>query len=214
MSEPDPHIPAPPPESDAKRRSRLRWITLGEAIAVAAVLISGLGLYNSWQDRRSAETERTAAARKASNPVPIVLRATPVDDGARLDIVSVRDDQTIQAQTIAFPTTLDISPVDTTGNSRIEAAWISTALKQARKAGGKPEETAGDERLPILITTRFLDGGEMRTETATYDLGYDVKSRFLLGGDVRLRGLSLLARGPGANGQKRIDAIWSARSKK
>ena len=32
-------------ETEAQRRSRLRWITLAEAIAIAALILSGLGLW-------------------------------------------------------------------------------------------------------------------------------------------------------------------------
>ena len=35
-------------ETEAKKKSRLRWVTLGEAIAIAALVISGLGLWREY----------------------------------------------------------------------------------------------------------------------------------------------------------------------
>src|SRR5205809_518309 len=35
--------------SEEKRKSRMRWVTLGEAIAIAALIVSGLGLYREWK---------------------------------------------------------------------------------------------------------------------------------------------------------------------
>ena len=43
------------PETEAQRRSRLRWITLGEAIAIAALVLSGLGLWHEWNKREEAK---------------------------------------------------------------------------------------------------------------------------------------------------------------
>jgi hypothetical protein len=35
--------------SEEKARRRLRWISLGEAIAIAALVVSGLGLWREWR---------------------------------------------------------------------------------------------------------------------------------------------------------------------
>ena len=36
-------------ETEAQRRSRLRWVTLGEAIALAALIVSAAGLWLTWK---------------------------------------------------------------------------------------------------------------------------------------------------------------------
>ncbi len=36
-------------ETEAQRKARLRWVTLGEAIAIAALIISAAGLWLSWR---------------------------------------------------------------------------------------------------------------------------------------------------------------------
>ena len=35
--------------SEAARKSRLRWVTLGEAIAIAALIVSAAGVWLSWK---------------------------------------------------------------------------------------------------------------------------------------------------------------------
>jgi hypothetical protein len=181
-----------------KRKVPIRWITLAEAVAIGAVLISGLGLYNSWSDRRDA-----AAPVAATKTEPLVLRATADKEGVRLSLAAVRDAQVIQSQTIAFPTALGVAAVETTGDPRVEADWVADALK---RLGGKAG--AGDRRLPVLLTTTYVEDGAERSDTALYNLGYAIEEGGLFGGShVRLRGLSLVTRGSGAT-KARLDASW------
>ena len=43
--------PIPPRQTEAERRSRRRMLNLGEGIAIGALIISGLGLWNQWRGR-------------------------------------------------------------------------------------------------------------------------------------------------------------------
>ena len=194
---------------------RRRWINLGEVLAVIAVVISGLTLWNSYQERANSEADRTQTERKADiQASTLVLRATPEKDGHRLDLSTMASDQSIQSQTIAFPSALGVSPIDTAGNARLESGWFDDALHKARKAAGIDEKSTGDARLPLLVTTQFLSNGDLKTDQAIYDLGYRIESGFLSGTDVRMRGLSLIKRGVTKDGQKQIDAIWTKQAKK
>lgn len=83
----DRQTPAQAAEAAAIRR---RWITLGEVLAVAAVAISGLTFWNSYQERTRAEAERAAEkAEAASKAATLVLRAERADGGERLRLASV-----------------------------------------------------------------------------------------------------------------------------
>jgi hypothetical protein len=55
--------------TEAKKRSRLRWVTLGEAIAIAALIISGLGLWREFNkpDEKPVVVEKTSS-------IPLALR--------------------------------------------------------------------------------------------------------------------------------------------
>jgi len=63
-----------------------------------------------------------------------VLHATPGHDGNMLALAPRADSQSIQSQTIIFPTVLGLDPVETTGDARIEKSWFENALVSARKA--------------------------------------------------------------------------------
>lgn len=188
---------------------RRRWITLGEVLAVVAVTISGLTLWNSYSERSSAEAEREAAKQEAAAEAQrLILRGTQVDGGKRLALAPLDPAQAIQSQTIRFPTPLDADAVDTVIDPRIEARWLEPAVKKAAKA-----KTSGDARLPILIATRFVSDGKSYTDTSIYDVGYKAESGFLSGTEVELRGLSHVTRTGAKDGQAKLDKLWTSRQK-
>lgn len=203
MSEekPSPHAEARAEEAAAIRR---RWITLGEGLAVIAVVISALTLWNSWSERSDSRAEKAQEEQKAG------ARATrlTLTGQASSDVIALRPasaDQTIQAQTIRFPTALALDPVETTGEPRIEAGWFAAALKRAREKAGLPDDSRGDARIPVLVETTFLADGEAHIDRALYDIGYSIEGRWLRGHSVTLRGLSLATRGAD---QRQLDARW------
>ena len=188
---------------------RRRWVTLGEALAVIAVLISALTLWNSWSERSDNEAAKSADARKASTrAVMLVLTASPSGKD-KLVLKPASPEQSVQGQTIAFPTALGAAPADTTGEPRIEAAWFEHALKQARGVAGLPDDSRGDERLPVAITTHFLVDGEAHDDVALYDIGYTISGHFLGGHSITLRGLSLVSHMKSGGAQPKLDARWA-----
>ncbi|GGE72745.1 hypothetical protein [Sphingomonas prati] len=195
-------------------RVRRRWVTMGEVLAVAAVTISGLTLWNSYTERQDVRVEKAGEVAKASVANrTLLLKATADRSAATLDMTPLNAEQSIQSQTIAFPSALGVAAVDTTGDARIEAGWFDDALVRARKSAGLQAETRGDERLPVLLTTRYLAEGVAMTDRAIYDIGYATDTAFLQGTDVRLRGLSLVARVKGDDGVKRVDALWARKAR-
>jgi hypothetical protein len=189
--------------------TRRRWVTLGEFLAVAAVAISGLTLWNNWTERSDSQAVKNADAQRASTRAgTLVLLAT--NSGKReLMLKPASPDQTVQSQSVSFPKALGVSPAQTTGEPRIEAAWFEDALKQARSAAHKPDDSRGDEQLPVVITTRFLVDGDAHEDVALYDIGYSISGRLLGGHSVALHGVSLIARVKGAGAQARLDARWA-----
>jgi hypothetical protein len=188
---------------------RRRWITLGEGLAVVAVLISGLTLWNSWSERSDSRAAKQVDEQRASSrAVTLVLTATASDDRT-LSLKPGSADQSVQSQTIRFPTALGAAPADTTGEPRIEAGWFERDLKKARDRAGLPDDSRGDERLPIAVTTRFLVDGEAHEDVALYDLGYTITGRWLTGHSVTLRGLSLVSHANDSNAQTKLDARWA-----
>lgn len=188
---------------------RRRWLTLGEVLAVIAVVISALTLWNNWSERRDSEAAKTVEAQQTSiRAATLVLTATS-SGKSELVLKPASPEQSVQSQTIHFPTALGAAPAETTGEPRIEAAWFERALLKARSQAGLPDDSRGDERLPVVITTRFLVDGKAHEDVALYDIGYTVSGRWLSGHSVTLRGLSLVSRAKSGNAQARLDARWT-----
>ena len=189
---------------------RRRWITLGEVLAVVAVLISGLTLWNNWAERRDSEAIKSAEAQHASTRAGrLALMAASI--GKRVvTLKPASSDQSVQSQTITFPSGLGIAPAQTTGEPRIEAAWFESAVKKAREAAHLPDDSRGDEAVPVAISTRFLVDGEAHEDVAIYDVGYSITGHWLGGHTVTLRGVSLVTRVKDDGAQARLDARWKA----
>jgi len=188
---------------------RRRWITLGEALAVLAVVISALTLWNNWSERKDSETSRQAELRRTSARAATLLLTATRSGDHRLVLSPSGAGQSVQSQTITFPTALGAAPAETTGEPRIEAAWFESALKSARGKAGLPGDSRGDERLPVAIATRYLVDGEAHEDLALYDIGYTISGHWLGGHDIALRGLSLVARVKGRGAQAMVDARWA-----
>ena len=192
---------------------RRRWITLGEVLAVLAVSISALTLYLNWADKKDQRAEKAAESRKASGRAAIlVLNAESVKDD-RIALKTADPDQLIQSQTIIFPRALGIAPVDTTGDPRIEAGWFESALTKARAKAKLPDDSVGDERLPVVITTRFVVGGDAHENVALYDIGYGIKGGWIAGHSVALRGISRVETVKANATQPSADARWARLTK-
>lgn len=200
-------------ETRAKERAeaakvRRRWVTLGEVLGVAAVLISGLTLWNSWTDRRETRAEKAATEQRASAKVAKLVLVAANGGKQTLALKPAASEQSVQSQTILFPTALGVSPAATTGEPRIEGAWFEHALVKAREAAGLPDNSRGDERVPVAIVTQFLADGDPHEDVALYDVGYTITGNFIAGHSVSLRGISLVAKVKRGQAQARLDARW------
>jgi len=216
MSFEDPVI-EPPADSPAAKaeaaRIRRRWLTLGEILAVAAVAISGLTFWNSYEERRTQESDRVAAERQADKAVrTLMLHGKVESDGRRLALAPVGS-QTIEQQGFTFPSALGLAPVEAMTDPAIETRWFADALKKARKDAGKKDETRGIERLSVAIATRFVSGDTLHEDVALYELGYEIEGGFIAGNTVKLRGLTFVARTDAKGAGKRLDALWAKRLK-
>lgn len=196
----------PTPESRSEARAeeaaaiRRRWLSLGEILAVLAVSISALTLWLNWMERSDSKQEKVAESSHAARAAAtLILSAQPSHNGERLDLRPASADQQVQEQIIRFPDALGIDPVETTGEPRIEARWFEDALKKAREKSGMADNSRGDERMPVVITTRFLVAGQAHEDVTLYDLGYTIRGRMLTGHILTLRGLSLVKHVPAAH---------------
>jgi len=195
--------PAQAAEAAAIRR---RWITLGEILAVIAVLISGLTLWNSYSERSATELERAAEKKQEEERARNLVLAFE-KSRKMLALFPLDQGQAIQSQTISFPTLLGISPIRTVGNPRIETGWIKTATKKARGSNGDAA-AVDDRRMPVAITTQFVAGGHTYTDVAIYEISYRREGSLLGGSEITLLGLALVEHSSTRSVQARLDKAW------
>lgn len=195
-------------QQEKAKAARRRWITFGEIVGVIAVGISGLTLWNNWNDRRETKAEQAATASRAAIKASRLVLVAGETGKHELALKTASADQTVQSQTILFPPALQLSPAETTGEPRIDAGWFEHALFRARNDAHLPDASRGDERLPVVIVTRFLADGEPQEDVALYDLGYSITGKFLSGHSLTLRGLSLVAHVKRDQADAKLDARW------
>ncbi len=178
-------------------RPRLRWLNIAEIVALVGVAIAGLTLWNSWVDRRDGRAERAATeAASARAEARGDLFVTP-----RMDGLLLRDPRhDLQDVTVAFPAALGVAAQRPLADPVILAEPLRDALLKGNDAH------AG--RLPVLVTTRFVDDDASRSVTATYDLIWTARKGMpLVGGrSLRLEALRLHRRG---GTQAVLDALWA-----
>jgi hypothetical protein len=191
--------------------TRRRWINLGEILAVTAVIISALTLWLNWSERSDSSAQHAAETNRAAvRAATLVMTAEPANSGAALTVRPVSPDQAIMGQTIRFPDALKIDPVETTGPPRIESDWFDGHVKRARKKANMPDVSRGDERLPVILETRFVADGQPHDDIAIYDIGYTIRGGLLGGHDVHLRGISLVKRVKGKAAMAALNARWNS----
>ncbi len=162
-------------ETESQRRARLRWVTLGEAIAIAALILSGLGLWHEWNRREEA---KVIVEKPAS--IPLALRGRVTDEGRTLEIAPVEDGHALQSLTI---TAVGLK-IELGSDGELSSDALETAL-------GQPDGSEDRQKLRVRIAARFVEAGADKTAPGFYVLSYKWEGGGQLGGkSLRLVGLS------------------------
>ncbi len=180
---------------------------IGEAVAVAGLIVAGLSLYLGWSDRREdkaehdaerAESRRAEAAQRSH----IGLVATDADG----EVLSFKGAAcALQSADIRFPGALGVPNQNTALSSRIEADWFDEQLLEVLKPANVEQG-----RLPVLIESRCTAEDGDRLERAIYEIPFRVDSSLLRGKTVHLRGLVLREYVGPDDGEARLTAAWKA----
>ena len=164
-------------ESESERRRR--WITLGELIALAALLVSGLGVWISW---KSSSSDKTTRVVEQHQPVPLVLRGIPDSDGSTMIIAPVNRDHALESMTVAIK---GASPIELGSDGRLSASDVQAALNDRPK-----EEKDRTYSLPVRIDAHYVELGTDRRGGGAYVLRYKWEGGGLFGGrSLKLMGL-------------------------
>ena len=160
------------------RRRRLRWLTLGELLAVVAVVISALGLWKSWHS----DGQPTTIVEQR-RPIALTLRGKAENDGRSLAISPVEQSHALQSLTITLPGTA--APLNIGSDGELSANDLEDALGKAADRG------KGTHRVRARIQAGFVEAGVVRHATGNYTLAYRWEGGGLFDGrSLRLVSLS------------------------
>lgn len=161
-----------------KSESRRRWVTFGETVAVAALIISALGLWITWRSTQDDQPTRVVEQKLA---IPLALRGTADRDGRELVLAPVEAGHALESLTLTIPGS---APIELGSDGRLDAGDLESALKDRdrnRKGAGK---------VPVRIAARYVEMGTERRGGGTYRLTYRWEGGGLFGGrSLRLTGL-------------------------
>ena len=194
-------IPETTVEKADRARSRRRWLTLAEIVAVVGVAIAGLNLYSNWADRRETAAERAVAqSTDAHEQARVELVGAVTDGGDSLTLSDEHHD--LSEAVIAFPKALGVATQRPAGDATIEADWFAKPLLKLTD-GGADDRTG---RLPVLVTVRYFVGDDARTASGIYDVVWRTEGHMLRGRSLKIQSLKLRQRG---GSQAALDAAWA-----
>ena len=163
-------------ESEAQRRSRLRWLTLGEAIAIAALILSGLGLWHEWNKRDDAKV-----VIEKPNAIRLALRAHVTDDGRKLEIAPIEDSHALQSLTITAAGTA----IELGSDGELTANALENAL------GKQAEDGKGSHSVRVATKARYVEAGADKSASGSYIIRYKWEGGGLFGGrSLRFTGMA------------------------
>jgi len=161
------------------RRTRLRWVNLGEAIAIAALVISGLGLWHEW---RKDEVPSTTTVVEKRQSIPLTLHATPRNDGRTLVIAPVEQSHALESLTLILAGS---PPIQVGSDGELESDQVRSAL------GNPAKDSKAPQSAPVRIDARYVEAGADKHATGNYRLTYRWEGGGLFGGrSIRLTGLT------------------------
>ena len=153
------------------QRQRRRWITLGELIALGALIVSALGLWISWKsDDGNDKTTRIVEQRQ---PIPLTLRGKREDDGTRLEISPVESAHALESLALKFP---GASPIAVGSDGELAASDVASAL-----SGHEDEPKNQTLSVRARIEARYVEAGRDKTSSGNYVLRYQWKGGGLFG---------------------------------
>lgn len=168
------------PNSDAARKARLRWVTLGEAIAIAALIISAAGVWISWQGGDESKGPTTVVEKRQA--VPLALRGKPIDEGRSLEISPVEDGHALQSLNVIVAGS---SAIDVGSDGELSASDLESAL------GDKAVDGKGTHRVNVRMDARYVEAGADKAARGSYVISYRWEGGGLLGGrSLRITGMS------------------------
>jgi hypothetical protein len=156
-----------------------RLINLGELIALAALVVSAIGVWIAWKSSGNDQPTKVVEQRQA---IPLTLRAKADRDGRELEISPVEAGHALQSLTLRIS---GATPIEIGSDGGLSAGDLESALKDRDK------DVKGNRSIPVRIDARYVEMGKDRRASGSYVLRYRWEGGGLLGGrSLRLTGLS------------------------
>jgi len=166
--------------SESESAARRRLINLGELIALAALIVSAVGVWIAWKSSSEDKTTRVVEQRQS---VPLNLRGSVDRDGSTLTIAPVDTGHGLQSLSLAIK---GAAPIEVGSDGQVEASDVENALKDRAK-----EAKDLTLSVPVRIDARYVEMGKDRRGGGTYMLRYRWEGGGLFGGrSLRLVSLS------------------------
>lgn len=160
----------------ADDKPRLKFISFGETIALAALAVSAFGAWVAWTSSNKDGPTRIVEQKQA---IPLVLRGSVEREGRSLVIEPVEPSHALQSLTI----TLAGKSIEVGSDGRLDASAVEAAI-------GEEEDRKGAKTVPVRIAARYVEAGTDRHSTGSYQISYRWEGGGLFGGrSVRLTGL-------------------------
>ena len=152
-------------------KTRRKWINLGELIALAALIVSAVGVWIAWKSSQDNEPTRVVEQRSA---VPLALRGSLSSDGRTLTILPADPSHALESLKI---TIRGASPIDVGSDGRLSASDVESAL-----SGHEKESKDVTHGVPIRVDARYVEMGKDRRGGGAYVLRYKWEGGGLFGG--------------------------------
>src|SRR6476659_5423020 len=140
-------------------KTRRRWINLGEVIALAALVVSGFGVWIAWKSNSDDKPTRVVEQRQA---IPLTLRGQARDDGRTLTIAPVESSHALESLTLTIK---GATPIDVGSDGELSASAVESAI-------GSRDEAKGAHAVPVRIEASYVEMGKDRKGGGSYVLRY------------------------------------------
>jgi hypothetical protein len=160
--------------------SRRRWINLGELIALAALIVSAVGVWIAWKSTSEDKPTRVVEQKSA---IPLALRGTADGDGRTLTIMPAEPSHALESLKVTIK---GASPIEIGSDGRLSASDVESALK-----GREKEAKDVTHGVSAHIDARYVEAGTERHGGGSYVIRYRWEGGGLFGGrSLRLVSLS------------------------
>lgn len=166
--------------SEIESATRRRWITLAEFIALAALIVSAIGVWIAWKNSSQDKPTRVVEQKQA---IPLSLRGAASSDGSALTILPADPSHGLESLTVTIK---GASPIEIGSDGRLQASDVQSALKE------RPKEAKGVAySVPMRIQAHYVEMGTDKSGSGNYVLRYKWEGGGLFGGrSIRLVSLS------------------------